>query len=145
PLDEVRDLDLARLLRLGRFELVVAHDDELAAAQVEPPHDAVLPDLVAGAFVDLLVTDAVRGPLLELVEMDALVRRRRVQPDGDVDQSEAEGTLPDRAWHVRQITSPGQVHHLVTGFRHTDSHGKGRHQPLRPRSVVRSGRTRPGR
>ena len=33
--DEVGDLDLARLLRLGGLELLVAEDDVLAAAEVE--------------------------------------------------------------------------------------------------------------
>ena len=81
----------------------------------------VLRDLLARPLVDLLVADAVRRPLLELVEVDALVRRRRVQADGDVHQSETEGPLPDRAWHAHQITSPGPVHHLVTALRHTEA------------------------
>ena len=87
----------------------------------KPLHDPVLRDLLAGPLVDLLVADPVRRPLLELVEVDALVRRGRVQADGDVHQSETEGPLPDRAWHVQQNTSPEQVHHLVTAIRHTES------------------------
>ena len=104
--DEVGDLDLAGLLRLGALELLVAQDDVLAATEIEAADDVVVGDLLAGPLVDLLVADAVRGPLLELVEVDALVRRRRVQADGDVHQPEAEGSLPNGAWHVQQITSP---------------------------------------
>ena len=39
--DEVGDLDLARLLRLGRLELLLGQDDVLAAAEVEPADDPV--------------------------------------------------------------------------------------------------------
>ena len=77
--DEVGDLDLTRLLRLGRLELLLGEDDVLAAPEVESAHDAVLRDLLAGPLVDLLVADAVRRPLFELVEVDALVRGGRVQ------------------------------------------------------------------
>ena len=119
--DEVGDLDLARLLRLGGLELLLGEDDVLAPAEVEPPHDAVLRDLLAGPLVDLLVADPVGRPLLELVEVDALVRGGRVQADGDVHQPEAEGALPDRAWHAQQNTSPEPVHHLVTALRHTEA------------------------
>ena len=89
----------------------------------KPRTMSVVGDLLAGPLVDLLVADAVRGPVLELVEVDALVRGRRVQPDGDVHQPEAEGPLPNRAWHAQQITSPEPVHHLVTAIRHTECHG----------------------
>ena len=143
--DEVGDLDLARLLRLGGLELLLGEDDVLAAAEVEPADDAVLRDLLAGPLVDLLVADPVGRPLLELVEVDALVRRGRVQADGDVHQSETEGPLPDRAWHVHQNTSPEQVHHLVTAFRHTESMVKERSDRLRPRPARRAGRAGPGR
>ena len=86
----------------------------------KPACDAVARHLVARPLVDLLVADAVGGPFLELVEVDALVGGRRVQPDRDVDQAEAERPLPDRACHGRQITSWGPVHHLDTAIRHTD-------------------------
>ena len=122
--DEVGDLDLAGLLGLGALELLVGQDDVLAAAQVEAAGDVVVRHLLAGPLVDLLVADPVRGPLLELVEVDALVGRRRVQADGDVHQPEAESALPDGAWHGQQITSPDQVHHLVTTIRHTFVHGR---------------------
>ena len=78
-------------------------------------------DLLTGPLVDLLVADPVGRPLLELVEVDALVRRGRIQADGDVHQSETESPLPYRAWHAHQNTSPEQVHHLVTAFRHTEA------------------------
>ena len=45
--DEVGDLDLAGLLGLGALELLVAHDDVLAAAQVEAPDDLVVRHLLA--------------------------------------------------------------------------------------------------
>ena len=143
--DEVGDLDLARLLRLGALELLFAQDDVLAAAQVEAADDLVVGHLLAGPLVDLLVADPVRGPLLELVEVDALVRRRRVQADGDVHQPEAEGALPDRAWHVQQITSPEPVHHLVTAIRHTLSHDPEHAGGLRIGPAQRPGRAGPGR
>src|SRR5580704_7089545 len=119
--DEVGDLDLPGLLRLGTLELLLAQDDVLATTEIEAADDVVVSDLLARPLVDLLVADAVGGPLLELVEVDALVRRRRVQADGDVHQPEAEGALPNGAWHVQQITSPDQVHHLVTAIRHTEA------------------------
>ena len=80
--DEIGDLDLARLLRLGRLELLLGEDDVLAAAEVVALDDPVLGDLLAGPLVDLLVADPVGRPLLKLVEVDALVRRGRVQADG---------------------------------------------------------------
>src|SRR6202034_1740784 len=77
---------------------------------------AVARHLLARPLVDLLVADAVGGPFLELVEMDALVGGRRGEPDRDVDQAEAERPLPDRACHGDKLPAGGRSTTLIQRF-----------------------------
>ena len=126
------------------LELLVAEDDVLAAAEVEPADDPVLGDLLAGSLVDLLVADPVRRPLFELVEVDALVRGGRIQADGDVHQSETEGPLPDRAWHARKLPAQSRSTTLLQPFV-TLRPWRRTLRRLRPRPARRAGRAGPGR
>lgn len=73
------------------------HHDVLALVDLEALHDVIELDLRIGFLGNALVTDPAPGALLELVEADVALLRRRVQPDRDADEAEADGTAPDRA------------------------------------------------
>jgi hypothetical protein len=46
-----------------------------------------------------LVVDSSAGLAVDLVEAHVLAAGCREDPDRDVDQAEADGAGPDRAWH----------------------------------------------
>jgi hypothetical protein len=82
------------------LDLLVAQDDVLAVGLLDSLDDVVAIDLLAGALVDPLVADRIHRPLVEPVEVDADLLRRRVEADRNVDQAEADGAFPDDSWHA---------------------------------------------
>src|SRR6202035_468276 len=105
-----------------------------------------------GTLVHALLTDPVRRPGLELVEMNPLVVRGGKQPDRHVDQAEAQRPRPDRSGHldsfrrrgIQSIMGPTvltrictHIHHPVTPSEHTGFQDKRRADQGVPVSGVR--------
>ena len=61
-------------------------------------------DLLTGSLVDLLVADSVRRTFFELIEVDGLIRRGRVEADRNGHQTEGKRPRPDGACHGHIFT-----------------------------------------
>src|SRR5262249_7691951 len=105
--DEAGDLDRAgRVALLERLELLVLDRDELALADLPAAHELVARDLdvVDGApalLLDRGQTGAVQHPELH-VRLPGSGRGGRRQPDGDVDEAEADRSVPGCA-HIQSL------------------------------------------
>ena len=92
---EVLDLDRLRLLQGRRAEVVLRQRDE-AALLVFVAFDEVFPgDRLAFALAHPFVADGRFVGGMQQAEAGPAVAHRGVQFDGDVDEAEREGTLPD--------------------------------------------------
>jgi hypothetical protein len=86
-LDEPGDLQRLRTPGGDVRQLLALHEHVLAPG-VEPLDDVVEGDFLAGPFVHPPVADAVRGAALQLVEVEGVTFRSRVDPDRQTHQSE---------------------------------------------------------
>src|SRR4051794_26594572 len=98
-IDERLDVDRARLLRVGRVELVVGQHHDLAAVQLVAAGDLLPRHLLVLLGADAADLDARVVLLVQLVEVHAEVARGRHQLHGHVHEPEAEGAGPDWARH----------------------------------------------
>src|SRR5205823_8692910 len=96
---EAGDVDRTRVARaLDRLELRVLHDDELALRDLPAAHDLVLRHLAIVEGAPALLLD--RRQALVVQHPEGHVRlprsrlRRRREADGDVDESEADRSVP---------------------------------------------------
>jgi len=80
---------------IGLGNLFRRNDDVLAVFIFHALDDIVLIDFLAGALVDALVPDWIHGTLVQPIEVHPGLRGCRVQADGDMDQTEGDGPLPD--------------------------------------------------
>ena len=86
--DEVLDVDRARLLGRDRVELLGRDDDVALLGQLEALDDLLVGHLLLRHRVDPLLGDPVAGVGVELMEADGLARDRREELDGHVDEPE---------------------------------------------------------
>src|SRR5436190_11093147 len=105
-LDKARDVDRARVVVLrDRLEVGVLDDHEFALRDLPALHDLVRADLAVVRGAPALLAD--RRPTLAMKRAEAdvrllrLRRRRESQANGDVDQAERDGSIPDRAHGAR--------------------------------------------
>src|SRR5438445_6335017 len=100
--DEARDLDRLRVVDLhDRVEIGVLDDDELALRHLPALHDLVALDLALVGRAPALLLDRGHALAVQLPEGNVRLPGRRLrgqrEPDRDVDQAEADGSVPDRA------------------------------------------------
>jgi len=96
-LDEPQDLDRVRALKRDRLEIRLLDHHELALRDLPALHkllglDVALVERAVALLLDRRPAFAVQGP-----ERDVGALRRQGQSDGDADQAEADGSVPDRA------------------------------------------------
>jgi hypothetical protein len=93
--DEVLDVDRARLLRIERVELVRRDHHVALLRELVALDDVVEGDFLIGVGIDPLLRDPVAGLAVELVEAHGLAADRGVQLDGHVDEPERDRAAPD--------------------------------------------------
>src|SRR4051794_23276397 len=98
--DELADVDRARLLGLGGVELLLAEDDVLAI-EVVAVADLLVRDLVAVLLGHALDLEPLMAVGVQLVEVDVEVADGAEQRDRHVDQAEGQRAAPDRPGHQR--------------------------------------------
>jgi hypothetical protein len=105
---ELLDVDRACLLRLERLEFLRSDRHVAIGADLVALDDLLVRDLLARSGIHPLLADPLAGLGVDLVEPDGLLRDRAVELDGDVDQSKADRTAPNCAWHAPNL--PAQAH-----------------------------------
>jgi hypothetical protein len=88
--DERLDVDRARLLRIGRVELLVGEHDDLAALELVAARNLLPRHLYVLGSADAADLDPGHVLLVQLVEVHAEVPRGGHQLHGHVDEPEAE-------------------------------------------------------
>ena len=91
-LDEVLDLDRARLLGVELLELVARHHDVLLGRDLVALDDVLVGDLLAVGLGDALVAHAGAVARPQLAEAHLLARDGAVELHGHVEEPEADGT-----------------------------------------------------
>ena len=112
------EVDLLRLGRLQRRQVVVGDDDVAAAAEVVALDDVLRRHLVAAVLVDLAVADPRHVAVVELVERDALLANGGHEPDRDGDHAERDRARPHWTRHgvkSTRVRSPAPVFVCHTG------------------------------
>src|SRR3954453_3613393 len=97
--DEVLDVDRARLDRLEGLELAGVDEDVAVGGDLVALDEALVGHLLAGRRVDALLGDAHAVLGIQLVEADGLALDGAVELDGDGDEPEGDRAGPDRAGH----------------------------------------------
>src|SRR5438045_1064943 len=93
-------------LDLDLGEVFFLQDNITSALVFEPFHDLVRGDFLRVGFRDLLILDRAQVAGAKLPETELLFAGRRINGDGNVNETEADTALPDRT-HSRRSYSQG--------------------------------------
>lgn len=119
--DEALEVD--RVGRLGQElgEIRLIHRDVGALGDLVPLHDLGVGNLRAIHLVDALLADPCVVPTIDLVEPHPLLGDGGVELHRDVDESEADRTTPDGAWHTDQYPRAARTSQALSRARATRS------------------------
>ena len=98
-LDEVDDVDGARLLERRRLEVLLRQDDEVALLVLVALDEVFPGDRMAVAHADALELHRRLVLRVQHAEARAVIAHRRVQLDRDVDEAERDRSFPERSCH----------------------------------------------